>query len=401
MDGSQLAVRDRALCTELVYGVLRTQPYLERRVAEYGSLKRTDLAVLVHLLTAVYQIEFLDRVPSRAAVHEAVALVRRNGDDRAAGFVNAVLRRLSESAETRKSSLAQAVFESTPSWLRKRLVRDLTEPFARVLLCPDYVPQLTLRLREGAEEPQFFLEHTERCQVPGAYRYTGGGDPRRYPEFAEGKFIIQELGAQMVAHSVSAQPGERILDVCAGRGQKTFLLSEKVGPTGQVVATDLHQHKVDVLLQQRGEGVSGNVHAFPWDWTIQPPSELLGAFDRVLVDAPCTGVGTIHRRPEIARRLNPEDPARMSELQREILCNAFLALKAGGVLVFATCSVLREEGEAVLERSISPAEYGPTAPKTLVDSMVFGDGGEPTAHFRLLPHLHGTDGYSVVRIRKN
>jgi 16S rRNA (cytosine967-C5)-methyltransferase len=400
LDQSKLEGRDRGLCTELVYGVLRVQPYLERRLSEFGKLKQNDPFVLAHLLIAGYQIEFLSRVPARAAVNEAVSMVTEVRDKRVGGFVNAVLRRLSESAEQRPKLLPEAVFESTPSWLKKRLVRDLGDEGARALLSPDGSPKVTLRLRRGVDEPAFFAENTERLDTPGAYRYTGGGDPRRFPEFSEGHFSVQELGAQMVAHSLGARPGDRVLDACAGRGQKTFLLLDVVGSEGEVLATDLHQHKVDVLVAEAARQ-QRSVVAQKWDWTNPPPSEMVQRFDRVLVDAPCTGVGTIHRRPEIGRRLKPEDPERLSELQGQILLNASMAVKPGGVVVFATCSVFREEGEAVLSKSISSGEFSETVPETPIDNAIFGGGGKPTSHFRLLPHMHGTDGYWIARMRRN
>lgn len=390
--------RDRGLATELVYGVLRTGPYLERRLSEFAKLKLTDKPLLAHLLVAAYQLEFLDRVPAHAAVNEAVQLIGEARDKRVSGFANAVLRKLI-AADARRLSLEQAIFQSTPSWIRRRLLKDVGEEEARMLLAPPETPRPYLRVVRP-EALSWLAEKAEPCEgIPGAYRFMAGGDPRRLSGFQEGAFLVQELGAQLVAHALGALPGERVLDVCAGRGQKTMLLAEQVGSAGQVVATDLHEHKVQALAEE-AERLKVVVETQAWDWTNPPPESFHGAFDRVVVDAPCSGVGTLRRRPEIARRLVAEDPARLGELQRTLLLNASQAVRSGGVLLFATCSVLSEEAEQVVEavQRMSTRPLHLEGMATPVDGRLF-PGGQLAASFRLLPSSHGTDGYFVARFR--
>ena len=268
-----------------------------------------------------------------------------------------------------------------------------------MLLAPHETPRPYLRVLHP-ETLSWLAEKAEPCEgIPGAYRFMAGGDPRRLAGFQEGAFLVQELGAQLVAHALGALPGERVLDVCAGRGQKTMLLAEQVGSAGHVMATDLHQHKVQALAEE-AERLKVAVETRAWDWTNPPPESFHGAFDRVVVDAPCSGVGTLRRRPEIARRLVAEDPARLGELQRILLLNASQAVRSGGVLLFATCSVFNEEAEQVVEAvqrmSIRPLHLEGMA--TPVDARLFPEG--PTAaSFRLLPSSHGTDGYFVARFR--
>ncbi|HSC87920.1 MAG TPA: transcription antitermination factor NusB [Polyangiaceae bacterium] len=393
LDESRLEARDRGLCTELVYGVLRTEGHLLSRLRKFGKLRENDRLVLGHLLVGAYQLEFLDRVPPRAAVHVAVEHVRKVRGKAVGGFVNAVLRRVTEAVAAQRTPLEVAIWQSAPAWLRGRLTNALGEEDARLLLTDVREPAPTLRLRAGRAAPSWFAEEAAPIAgVEGAYRYVGGGDPRRHPEFEDGTFAVQELGAQLVAEALGVQAGMRVLDVCAGRGHKTALLAERVGASGRVVATDLHEHKVADL---RGEfarfGLA--VEARPWDWTQPPPDEWRGAFDRVLVDAPCSGVGTLRRRPEILRRLRAEDPVRLATLQATLLGNAALALAPGGRLVFATCSVLPEEGERVLEamaRSLVPAPFGPGPFSATFPAE--------QAVQRLLPRLHGSDGYFVASL---
>jgi len=399
LDKARVDQRDKALATTLTYGVLRTQPYLQRRLQAFGRLKLSDNSLLSELLMAAYQIEFLDRVPDFAAIHEAVETINSLRGPRVGGFVNAILRRLAGNVSERRT-LSDATLESAPSWLKKRLIRDLGPEEGLRILHPEQVPGLTLRLREGTSVPEFLKRGAEACPyVPGAFRYTGGGDPRGRDEYRSGQFVIQELGAQLVAHALGVRRGETVLDVCAGRGQKTSLLAEHAGPTSRILATDLHGHKIEALKAEM-ERTRTQVEAEVWDWTQTPPDKWVGAFDRVLVDAPCSGVGTIARRPEIARRLNPEDPGRLAQLQRTIALHAARCLRPGGVLAFATCSVLREEGEEVTEALCAEGGLEPVLPETMVDSALFPPPSAPQANFRLLPHSHGTDGYFVARLQR-
>ncbi len=409
---STLSEQDRGLATEICYGVLRTEPYLLRRLEAFGKLKRSDARLISHLLVAAYQIEFLDRVPARAAIFEGVQAITDLRGSKVGGFANAILRALADSSGVARMEMPEAILSSTPSWIRKRLLRDVGEAATVSLLVPARAPRPHLRLRVPAAELPWVQEKCLPCaHVTGSYVYFAGGDPRLRPGYDEGKFVVQELGAQLVAHALGAAPGERVLDVCAGRGQKAALLAEQVGSGGRVVATDLHAHKVRDLTQECARlGLS--VGAETWDWTTPPPESFRGAFDRVLVDAPCSGLGTLRRRPEIARRLGPSDPARLAELQVRIAENAALAVRKGGVLLFATCSILAEEGEQVVtelkRRSEGMLVDAPIA--TAVDAALFTAGdapdsaspdpGQRTAQLRLLPDTHGSDGYFIARLRR-
>jgi 16S rRNA (cytosine967-C5)-methyltransferase len=407
LDKSGLEPRDRGLATEITYGVLRTDKYLLRRLSSFGKIKVSDHQLVVHLLVASYQIEFLDRVPAHAAVSVAVERIGEVRDRQVAGFANAILRRLASADAGPASSVVRAFVESSPSWLRKRLVRAVGEEDALSLLAPMGAPAPVLRVTTETPDDDFVRWLEQECSplgAPHAYRYTGRGDPRRRAEYLQGKFVVQELGAQLVVHGLGSIEGMNVLDVCAGRGQKTAQLAQLVEPRGAVVATDLHDQKVQTLRERMSALGHRNVTAKTWDWTQPPGAELRGAFDCVLVDAPCTGVGTLRRRPEIARRLAAADPARLADLQRTILENAVLALRPGGSVLFATCSVLDEEGPEVAAHLLRADGMGspklsPWVPATCVDDLLFPGSTPKTSSFRLLPRKHGTDGYFVARLR--
>lgn len=382
---------DRALATELVYGVLRTEPALLSRIARFAKKLPTDLEVRCHLLVGAYQIELLDRVPVHAAVNEAVALARRGRDARVGGFVNAVLRKVAALAKSEPLGQEAAAWLSVPEWLRARLVGAVGEAEARALVSPVTREAPTIRLRPGRALPaDVAMDFEPAARCPDAYRYRAGGDPRRLPSFEAGDFLVQELGAQLLARMLEPVSGERILDVCAGRGHKTTVLAD-IALGADVTAADVHTHKVTALggeMARLGLGVKTLVH----DFRLPLPEELRGTFDAVLVDAPCTGVGTLRRRPEIRLRLDQGDSARLAALQVNILRTALGALRPGGRLVYATCSVLPEECEGVLERVSDLA-----SPRTLSAALV---GAEGLTIARLLPLRDGTDGYFVAGLTR-
>lgn len=382
---SDLPASERGLSTELCYGVLRAEPYLRRRLERHTDLRRTDAELGLILCLGAYQLEFLDRVPSHAAVSECVELARSVGTW-ATGFVNAVLRKVATDAEGRLPR-EQAIWSSVPAWLRKRLERDVGEAEARGLLVPAEAPRPDLRLRPGRPRPGLELEDT---LLVSSHRFVGGGDPRRHPGFAAGDFVLQELGSQLVAALTAAKPGERVLDACAGRGQKTACLLDA---GADVLATDLHEHKLRALSGELDRlGLAAQARVI--DFTQPPPDDLVGAFDVVLLDAPCTGTGTLRRRPEILRRLAPESPAQLAELQLRLLRQTALCLKPGGRLIYSICSVLRQEAEDVLALVADRLE--PVALPTLgVPGLAAG-----ATSVRLLPSTTQSDGYFVAQVAR-
>jgi len=384
LDDAGLSSLDRALATEICYGVLRTERYLCRRVERHADLSRTDPEVLTLLLVGVYQLDFLDRVPVHAAVSETVELARPIGKW-AVGFVNAVLRKLTADAAGRLPR-EQAILTSVPAWLRKRLERDVGEEAARALLVPRTTPRPDLRLRPGRPEPSdVALEPT--C-LDGAFRFVAGGDPTRHPSYARGDFQVQELGSQIVARLARALPGERALDACAGRGQKTACL---VDSGAEVMATDVHAHKLRALeTELLRYGLAAKTRVV--DFTAEPPPEFEAAFDLVLLDAPCTGTGTLRRRPEIMRRLSAESPRELATLQAALLRRAARCVAPGGRLVYSTCSALSEEGEGVCASVADVLAPAPLPPLEL-PGLAAG-----TTSVRLLPTTTESDGYFVAQL---
>lgn len=377
--------RDRALATELLYGTLRLRTALEVRLARLAPRGIKDLLVRAELLVAAYQLLVLDRIPAFAAVNAAVSAVRAARGPQVAGFANAVLRKLAQSGE--RLSAEQAAEGSVSPWLLEALRRSVGDAEAQALIVAPAQKVVALRLVSGRAVPEWLVSSGVGRLSPRARLVHGEGDPRKREGYAEGAFVIQEEGAQAVALALGARSGERILDACAGRGQKTSLISELVGEAGAVWATDAYPRKLAALSDefQRLALPAPEIRAL--DWTVGV-ADVPADFDRVLVDAPCSGTGTLRRRPEIAARLQPSDPARLSALAEQILRAAATRAKSGGRVVFAVCSVLEEECEQLVARVLDVLEPAPFDFPELRHVLP-----ETETSFRIGPTRFETDGY--------
>lgn len=387
----------RALLTELVYTTLRNQNSL---LAELGAHAPKGLpkdpCFVSHLLVAAVQVLFLDRRTAPIAVDVAVSQIRALRGPGLAGFANAILRRIVAEQSTFDRKAAQSA--NCPPWLRDKMVEAVGSDEAQRLLGmsegSDSVHPVTVRLRSSREAPAWLADAAVGQLSPLARRVSKQGDLRRLPGYAEGDFVIQEEGAQLIALALGVRPGERVLDACAGRGQKTTLLAEQVAPNGAVCATDIHPKKLQALeLELKRLGLSG-VTTAAVDWS-QGSGGITDLFDAALVDAPCSGTGTLRRRPEIAMRLVPEDPARLAALSTSIVRQVASRLRPGGRLVYAVCSVLAEEGERVVDSVSDLLE--PVAFEVPAVQRALGEGA---AMGRLLPGRHGTDGYFLANFRR-
>ena len=353
----KLSPADHALCTELVMGVLRWRSALDAVIGETASqpLAKLDLEVLVALRLGAYQLGWLERVPARAALYESVELVKRARKRSAAGFINALLRKLAAEPgalrptvpplDVTACSLATAF--AHPEWLVERWIGQYgTEQASRICVHDQQVPVTAIRLAApGAEEE---LRQAGIELSPGAIladaRRVEKGDVTRAAAFREGRVAIQDEASQLVAMLLG--PGRRLLDCCAAPGGKTAILEDR-NPGSLIVAADLHPQRARLL---RRLVRAGNVHVIAADATQLP---LAGEFDRILADVPCSGTGTLARNPEIKWRLKPEDLADLHARQVGIARAALGHLAPGGRLVYSTCSLECEENQAVVEELLA------------------------------------------------
>ena len=397
----QMDARDRALATEITYGALRVRPWLEEELGKRADkgIAKQDPIVRAHLCVAAYQIFFLSRVPAFAAVSECVTAIRRIKGERVAAFANAVLRRTARETESAKPSKRDAIVASTAPWLRAALARVVDAD--AFLEASTETPPVCLRVEDAGARDEWIAKLRTAAPdatfdagklSPHAIAARDAGKPQALPGYAEGAWSVQEEGSQLVALSLGARAGEIVLDACAGRGNKTAMLAR----VATVDACDLHASKLEALARELAR-VHLSVRAtFAVDWSVGA-GDVTDRYDRVLVDAPCSGVGTLRRRPELQTRRAAEDLAALASLQLAIATRAAERVRPGGRLVYAVCSVLREEGEDVVaallaaRSDLEPAPFDADAARAICADA-------PT--LRLTPNAHGTDGYFLASFRR-
>ncbi len=405
----QLEARDRALATELVYGSLRVLAWLDLRIARHAPRGIAGLDPRTHaeLLLSAYQLFFLDRVPAFAAVNEAVQAVKQERGERLAAFANAVLRKLAGEAEKTKGPalLPRAVQASLPPWIATALARTLGEDGAKAF-CAAAIdpPPLGLRVKRAEDRDACLarlavdVPHArfEAGRVsPLAILVRGGGKHEAWPGW-EQAWSVQEEGSQLVALALGVQPGDLVLDACAGRGNKSVILARAAMPGGALDAADLYAAKLARLARQLNEASLPLRAAHAVDWSVGV-GDVGSGYNRALVDAPCSGIGTLRRRPDLLLRRGPADLERLASLQVAIVLRVATRLRPGGRLVYAVCSVLQEEAEAVVAAVIEADAGLLLVPFDGPEARELA-GGQAT--LRLLPHVHGTDGYFLASFER-
>lgn len=355
--------RDRALATRLVYGTLAWQGRLDHAIAQVASrpLGRLDPLVLRVLRVGAYQSLLLDDVPPHAVVDTAVRAARAlgRGPARAAGLVNAVLRRVGDARPPDDADVAAAA--SLPAWLAARWVARLGAPRA-----------LALGRALNAPPPGTIRATGDRLALAARLSAGDSGAPRRdvrpavrardglvvtpfaglpqHPAFREGQFTVQDEASMLVVDLLDPLPGERVLDLCAGPGGKATHVAQRVGDAGRVDAIDLHPHRVRLVEEAaRRLGVADRVAVRAADARAWEGPGRTRPYDRVLVDAPCSSLGTARRRPEVKWRVRPDDLPGLARLQGELLAAGARRVKPGGPVVYAVCSTEPDEGAAVVD----------------------------------------------------
>ena len=362
--------RDRALLLELVSGTLRMRAAIDFQLASRvtRSLAKLDEAVRIVLRMSGFQLLYLSRIPASAVINDAVELTRRAGKSSAAGLVNAVLRALARDREQLTwpavpppdapvAAVAEylAVVQSHPSWLVARWVerhgRDATERWLAFnnqapALC--LVPNRTLVSREAlAEELRADGVATEPTARAPHGLHVVSGHPLATRAFREGRFLVQDEASQLIAALVDPPRGGRVLDLCASPGGKTLSLIADVGGQGLVVAADVRPHRLRVLAGTlaRCRAARARVIHIPAEGAL-PLRDT--SFDTVLIDAPCSGLGTVRRDPDIRWRRSSEDLPRFAAAQLKLLDRACGLVRAGGTLIYSTCSSEPDENEDVV-----------------------------------------------------
>ena len=370
--------RDRALAQRLAYGVVQRARTLDHAIESLGRRRvhRLDPPVRAALRLGAYQLGFVEGVARYAAVNESVELVRRAGLARAVAFTNAVLRRLADGIcplleELPERTAAEAALKhSYPDWIADVWWRDLGADEALAVMRALNEPgRPVVRLVRGE------LDGTPDADVPGAWHV----DRVDEAAFAEGRIWPQSAASQLVGLAVGARNGERTLDLCAAPGGKATMLA------GEVTAVEVNEARGRELEETARRLEAYGVRVVVADGRELPPE--LTAFDRALVDAPCSGLGILNRRPDLRWRAEP-----LSELQLELLRAAAERVRPGGTIVYSVCTINADESEAVVEAS------GLEVDPTLADEWPQFRHPRRPEFLQTLPHVHGTAGFFVARL---
>ncbi|MCA1816629.1 MAG: 16S rRNA (cytosine(967)-C(5))-methyltransferase RsmB [Acidobacteria bacterium] len=409
----ELRADDRALCYELTLGVLRWQLWLDALVSHFAGrdAATVDAPVRRALRLGLYQLRFLTRVPPSAAVNESVNLIHAAGLRAASGFANAVLRRATREPEFDPATTARGELErisiatSHPAWLVARWAAEFGASEAELVArANNQTPPVAFRvntLRAGEREVIERLrgagvEVEESRIAAGAWRVAAGaGGAILRALAAEGLVYTQDEASQLAGRAVGAREGESVLDVCAAPGSKATQLATLARDRATVVACDLYGHRLRAVNEAARRLRVGNLITVALDAESAPLPFAAGSFDRVLVDAPCTGTGTLRHNPEIRWRITPADVEELAARQRRILANAARAVRAGGRLVYSTCSLEREENEAVVESFLAAhgefRQMRTGAPEGLLNA---------SGAARTFPHRDGADGFFVAVLER-
>jgi len=405
-----LDARDAALTSEIVYGTLRWRRHLDWRLAPHCArpLSALDPWVRALLRLTAYQVLFLDRVPRWAAVDEAVSLARHKGRGRGpADFVNAVLRALTR--EAAPPALPEGAVEalgtrlSFPDWLTARWLGRLGERDAEALMAAlNERPPVTVRanaLRLSRDDLARRLREVELAETRPTPLAPEGlvverGAVAQGATFAEGLCTVQDEASMLIARLLEPRPGELIADVCAAPGTKATHLAELMGDRGRIVALDPQAARLRLLDRACARLGIHVIETHPGPaGTLAPRWRAQCA--GVLVDAPCSNLGVLRRNPEVKWRREPADLGRSARTQLEILEAAAGMVAPGGRLVYATCSLEPEENAEVVGRFLAARpDWRPDTPRE------FPVAPDPGGFVRCLPHLHGTDGFTAIRLRR-
>lgn len=412
---------DRSFVTELVYGTLRSVNTIDWILAGFlkKPLRKLNPWIRNILRMGVYQIKYMDKVPDSAACNESVNLVKALGQAGMAKMVNGVLRNVVrnineiEMPEISKDPVkAISILYSHPEWLVRRWIKDYgvkgTEEFCKAnnIIPPNSIRTNTLKI--GRDGLRRLLADEGIEAIPGKFApetliIDGFKSVGSIAAHKSGLFMVQDESSTLVGHAVSPRQGAVVIDACSAPGGKSTHMAQLMKNEGKIISADVHPHKIELIKENADRLGITIIEPVVLDATelhkIYPDTA-----DFVLVDAPCSGLGVLRRRPEIRWRKKEEQIKELQALQHKIIKSAARCVKPDGVLVYSTCTVTREENNEVIEKFLNknPEFYLDDLTGFLPDSLkgIPGTDTLTKGFMQFLPHLHGTDGFFIARMRR-
>ena len=416
LNQTDLNPSDRSLCTELVYGIIRHQRTLDTLIDQLGKKKAQqqppDLRRILHI--GLYQLRYLNNIPPSAAVNTSVNLAKENKLNRLSGVVNGILRQYIRNLQTNPDPLILpsdpikklAIYYSFPEWIIETWLQQWGEDTTEKL-CHWFNQTPTIDIRINPLKTTLQTVQTQLTQAgvnvtplplfPCALRLQGKIGPiTTLPGFSQGHWTVQDTSAQLVSYLLDPQPGETIIDACAAPGGKTTHIAELMGDQGTIFACDRTPSRLK-KVQENAQRLQLNSIQ-----TIVGDSRHLQLFnnrsDRVLVDVPCSGLGTLHRHPDIRWRQTPENIQELTSLQLEILSQAAQWVKPQGTLVYATCTLNPVENQDIIESFLSTHSHWYIEPPDA--NWHFSPFVTSSKWIQMLPYKQDSDGFFMVKLKK-
>ncbi len=398
--------REAALATRLTLNVLENIQYIDYIIESYCQTKlEPRVKDILRLGTA--QLLFMNRIPARAAVNETVSLCRLNARPKAAGLVNAILRRISENKNSlpevpgKGSAKYLSIRYSHPLWLSEELVRRKGYSFTEAFFAENSKPALlSLQINTCRVPTEEYCRALIRNGIgfqllrePPDCLILDGGITQELPGYEEGLFYIQDPAARLAVDFVCPKPGMRVLDACSCPGGKTFAAAIHMKNKGSILSCDIHDNKLEILRYGAARLGIEIVKTKHMDARNYEP-EMRNSFDLVIADVPCSGTGVIRKRPEI-RYKKQSSLKQLPEIQSEILENVSRYVAPGGLLLYSTCSILQEENEMQVTAFLSRHD------DFQVEAIHSSTFDEPNGMYTFWPHIDGTDGFFAAKLRKN
>ncbi len=408
--------RKENLVRQIVYGVLENNIYIDYVISKASNIKMKKIHpnILIILRMGIYQLLFMDNVPSRAAINENVNLVKKHGHRGSVGFVNGVLRNIDRNREKfmvidEKNHVTRISIQySHPKWMVKRWIDEHGVEFTEKL-CEknNETPKMNIRvnnLKTSKNKLKLSLRDKGFIVEEGKYGVDSliidnPSKINELDEFKKGDFIIQDESSSLVGQIMDPKPGSTIIDLCSAPGGKSTHLAEKMNNTGKVIAKDIHEHKIK-LIDENASRLGIDIIEAKISDALKIDDSLIDKGDYVLVDAPCSGLGLIRRKPEIKINKKEKDIENLSKLQIKILNNAKNYVKIGGILLYSTCTIERQENIDLIQRFL---KENPNFKLVNIKDKIKETDNLDTlekGYLQLYPHIHNTDGFFISKMVK-
>ncbi len=416
LNKSSLNINDKALVTEIVNGTLRNLIKIDWIISFFVKINPKKISPNIKdiLRCGTYQIMFLDKIPDSAVCNESVELAKKYGNIGAAKFVNGVLRNISRNKDSitmpSKNNINEyfSIEYSHPIWMVDLWINNYGVDFTeRLLKANNEVPPLTIRINKLKASKLEILNMLNDLNVDisdGLYNdeavnIKGVSSINNMELFKNGYFQVQDESSMLVGKIINPKAGDLIIDVCSAPGGKATHLAEMMGNKGKIIARDIHKHKLN-LINENCKRLGIKIIETQLFDAIQVDDTLFAKADVVLVDAPCSGLGLVRRKPDLRWKKNLEDISKLSKLQMLILKNASLYVKTGGVLVYSTCTLNREENIRVVQEFLN---YSNNFKLDNLGGFLHPNIYAPhktDGYLELYPNVHGSDGFFIARMIK-